>query len=96
VAAEALVEVFEDSDGEVRLVLNHREPENTTPGQVRISLAYDLPHLGGRHWWFVCPLCGRRRLHLYLRSHDWGCRVCHGMTYRSCQEAQRLEREFAA
>jgi len=50
-------------------------------------------HLGGARWWFTCPLaadgraCGRRVRKLYLRGTHFGCRRCHGLTYRSCQES---------
>lgn len=49
--------------------------------------------LGGVRWWFVCPLvkngvaCGRRARKLYLSGRYFGCRRCHGLTYRSCQES---------
>jgi hypothetical protein len=96
VTAEADVEVFEDSDGEVRLGLTYRQPAEMTPGQEEITLAYDFPPFGGRRWWFLCPGCGRRRMQLYLRNRALACRVCHRLTYRSCQETHRLKREFAA
>ena len=50
-------------------------------------------HLGGARWWFVCPLardgavCGRRVRKLYLRHRYFGCRHCHDLTYKSCQES---------
>jgi hypothetical protein len=49
--------------------------------------------LGGVRWWFVCPLargnvpCGRRVRKLYLSGRYFGCRRCHGLTYRSSQES---------
>lgn len=57
-------------------------------------------HLGGVRWWFVCPLvkgglaCGRRVRKLYLCGKYFGCRHCHGLTYRSCQESD--SRVYAA
>ena len=52
------------------------------------------PRFGGLRWWFVCPLlvdgvaCRRRVGKLYLppRARYLGCRHCHQLTYRSCQE----------
>jgi hypothetical protein len=50
-------------------------------------------HLGGVRWWFICPLsrngvgCGRRVRKLYLCGKYFGCRHCHNLTYRSCQES---------
>jgi hypothetical protein len=53
------------------------------------------PNLGGLRWWFVCPYpgpgkspCGRRVRILYRpwSAHLFGCRECHGLTYRSRQK----------
>jgi hypothetical protein len=58
-----------------------------------ISLVTTGCHLGGLRWWFRCPLtcngvaCGRRVRKLYLRGRYFGCRRCHQLTYRSCQES---------
>lgn len=57
---------------------------------------------GGQRWWFSCPLtvkgvvCNRRvgKLHLPPVARYFGCRKCHRLTYRSCQEAHRSERMF--
>jgi len=50
-------------------------------------------HLGGKRWWFICPLvkngiaCNRRVLKLYLGGGKYfGCRHCYNLTHRSCQE----------
>lgn len=51
-------------------------------------------------WWFACPLlaegraCGRRARMLYLppSGRNFGCRGCHDLTYRSCQESHRSDR----
>jgi hypothetical protein len=56
--------------------------------------------LGGRRFWFICPLivrgmaCNRRVGNLYLPpgTRYFGCRKCHNLTYRSCQEAHQTER----
>jgi hypothetical protein len=60
----------------------------------RVDLTATYPHLGGLRWWFVCPLvvggvaCRRRVGKLYLppRARYFGCRHCHRLTYKSCQE----------
>lgn len=52
---------------------------------------------GGLRWWFLCPLgplgrpCRRRCARLYLPpgARYFGCRGCHRLTYRSCQEGHR-------
>jgi hypothetical protein len=56
----------------------------------------------GRRGWFICPLivrgipCNRRVAKLYLPpgAKYFGCRECHDLTYRSCQEAHQAERLF--
>ena len=58
--------------------------------------------VGGRRWWFACPLivngrpCGRRVGKLYLPSGSryFGCRHCHDLTYTSCQESHQYDRLF--
>lgn len=58
--------------------------------QIPIRLEATFPHLGGRRWWFLCPLvvnevpCNRRVCKLYLppRACYFGCRHCHGLVYR--------------
>jgi hypothetical protein len=54
-------------------------------------------HYGARRFWFQCPLvcngvpCKRRVLKLYLPpgAVAFGCKTCYGLTYRSCQEADK-------
>ncbi len=58
---------------------------------------------GGKRWWFICPLvvngnaCNRRTANLYLPpgAKYFGCRICHGLTYRSSQNAHEEERLYA-
>jgi hypothetical protein len=46
----------------------------------RIALAWDTPMEGVERPWFVCPACGQRCRHLYLRDRI-GCRRCHRLDY---------------
>ncbi len=51
---------------------------------------------GGRRWWFTCPACGRRCAKLHSppgRRYFW-CRLCHGLTYTSCQESHKYDGLF--
>ncbi len=60
----------------------------------RIRLDKTRTNFNGWRWWFCCPECDRRVAYLYLPA-GWigfACRVCHGLTYRSSQEAHREER----
>jgi hypothetical protein len=57
-------------------------------------------NFNGERWWLTCPLivggvaCGRRVGTVFLPpgARYFGCRTCHGLTYRSCQEAHQDER----
>ncbi len=57
---------------------------------------------GGQRWWFTCPItingvaCNHRVGKLYLPPYAkyFGCRHCHRLSYRSCQEAHQDERMF--
>ncbi len=57
----------------------------------RLTLQFTAPHFGGIRWWFCCPGpgCGQRRASLYLDAgaREFLCRVCLGLTYKSCQES---------
>ena len=76
----------------------HESESITTP----IRLQTTEPYFGGRRWWLTCPLtvdgvaCRRRIGKLYLPpgARYFGCRECHRLTYRSCQEAHQAERLF--
>lgn len=68
--------------------------------RIPIRLQATPTQFGGERWWFTCPLmvngvaCERRAGKLYLPpgAKYFGCRKCHGLTYRSCQEAHQAER----
>lgn len=89
-------------DDEPLAVLSYRwgGAEDVT---IRIELEATPARFGGWRWWFTCPLvcngraCPRRAGKLYLPPGGkyFGCRVCHGLTYRSAQEAHQDERLFA-
>jgi hypothetical protein len=69
---------------------------------IPVRLQATPTQFGGKRWWFVCPLivrglaCNRRAGKLYLPpgAKYFGCRKCHDLTYRSCQEAHQAERVF--
>ena len=69
-----------------------------------IRLQNTRPNFGGTRRWLCCPLvvggvaCNRRVGKLYLPpgEHRFGCRTCHGLTYRSCQESHLMERFCAS
>jgi hypothetical protein len=64
-----------------------------------VRLESTRPRWGGLRWWFLCPQrvdareCGRRMCKLYLPpgGQRFGCRYCHALTYRSCQENHQYD-----
>jgi hypothetical protein len=72
--------------------------------RIPVDLESTPTQFGGQRWWFTCPLivcgapCIRRVGKLYLPPGEryFGCRKCHDLTYRSCQEAHQEERLFAS
>jgi hypothetical protein len=77
--------------------------ENTkTDNDYAVHVTYNMPPFGGRRWWWICPLvgngraCKRRVSKLYLPpgSNYFGCRHCHELTYRSCQESHIYDCAF--
>ena len=51
------------------------------------------PHFGGERWWFKCPKCETLRAYVYLVPCVYSlCRECHGLTYVSRQEFNRVSR----
>jgi hypothetical protein len=70
--------------------------------RIPIRLQATSVHFGGQRWWFTCPLivnevaCNHRAGKLYLPpgARHFGCRQCHGLTYRSSQAAHQMERLF--
>lgn len=81
----------------------HYRRNDTESIEIPIQLQSTPAHFGGVRWWFTCPLivgdtpCQRRvgKLHLPNGSRYFGCRTCHRLTYRSCQEAHQRERMIA-
>ena len=83
-------------------VLVLRYAANEEPVECPVTLQTTTPGFGGWRHWFTCPLavdgvpCGRRAGKLHLRGRWFGCRHCHRLTYRSCQESHQAEHLFAA
>lgn len=90
--------------GRPNVVLSYRWEdwwgEDSEDVSLPIPLQTTSPNYGGRRWWFRCPLtsegvpCCRRVAKLYLPPGEryFGCRICHDLTYRSCQKSHQLER----
>jgi hypothetical protein len=84
-------------------VILHYRWRDVEDVRIPVSLEATATQFGGQRWWFICPLivrgvpCDRRAGKLYLPpgARYFGCRRCHNLTYRSCQEAHQTERLFA-
>jgi hypothetical protein len=80
----------------------HYRWRGTEDIRIPVRLEATPTQFGGWRWWFTCPLilhgvaCNRRAGKLYLPpgARYFGCRKCHDLTYRSCQEAHEAERVF--
>jgi hypothetical protein len=59
-----------------------------------ISMTSTALHLGGRRWWFICPVTGERVGKLYLPdgASEFAGRKAHDLTYTSCRESGHFER----
>ena len=85
--------------GGPRVTLHYRRQDEKDI-RVPIRLQTTPTNFDGERWWFTCPLivggesCGRRVGKVYLPpgARYFGCRQCHELTYRSCQEAHQAER----
>jgi len=64
-----------------------------TERHIRIDLSWYAPGYGGHRYLFHCPVCGNRVRILYFKG-DLACRICHNLTYRSCQEGHEFDRLY--
>jgi hypothetical protein len=80
----------------------HYRWSDTEDVNILVRLEATPTQFNSRRWWFICLLivrgiaCNRRAGKLYLPpgAKYFGCRKCHDLTYRSCQEAHQAERLF--
>jgi hypothetical protein len=94
---------FVTGDHDFPTITLHYRWRDTEDVRILICLDTTPTQFGGKRWWFTCPLisrgvaCYRRVGKLYLPpgAKYFGCRKCHDLTYRSCQEAHQAERVFA-
>jgi len=79
----------------------NRQIAKKTKRDYKAHLTWTLCFFAGRRWWFICPMeidgedCNRRVGVLYLpNGKSFGCRHCHNLTYRSCQESHQYDSFF--
>ncbi len=96
---DIVVSVEEGLYTDSRRVCRISDHNGDNPTGTTVKLDATFPLFGGAQWWFLCPVigadgksCGRRVAKLYLRNGKWGCRTCHGLTYRSAQRSHVNER----
>ncbi len=90
--------------GDAPTITLHYRWRDSEDVQIPVHLQSTPTQFGGERWWFTCPLivsgaaCNGRsgKLHLPPGAKYFGCRKCHDLTYRSCQEAHQEERLFAS
>jgi hypothetical protein len=87
-----------ETSGRLALRIVHGDfkalPAPANLSRLTIELVTTPCRFGGQRFWFLCPLtrdgipCKRRVrvLHLPAGAQFFGCRACHDLTYRSCQE----------
>jgi hypothetical protein len=77
---------YEVVEGGQAIIIEHGEPGR--PAREHVAVARRALRYGARLFW-VCPGCNRRAAILYRRWGRFRCRHCHGLTYRSAQEADK-------
>jgi len=61
----------------------------------RIEIQFDRTPFGARAW-LKCPICGSRRVHLYLKENGLGCRGClRGLYFEQALAASHWKHEIA-
>jgi hypothetical protein len=94
--------VITGSNEDLTLWLNYRI-QDSEDVEIPVRLQTTPTQFSGKRWWFTCPLivnrvpCQRRVGKLYVPpgARYFGCRHCHRLTYRSCQESHQFERFWA-
>lgn len=94
--------IFWDNGG-LTITLQYCRPDIDNI-RIPIRLQTMPTQFGGQRWWFTCPLtadgvvCNRRAGKLYLPpgAQYFGCRKCHDLTYRVCQDPLQAEGPLAA
>ena len=89
------METWGEQRGVFRLQYNLAQTEESVELSIPLQVIY--PHFGGVRWWFTCPVivgkapCRRRvaKLHFPPGGRCFGCRSCFGLTYLSCQKADK-------
>ena len=49
---------------------------------VDIKLTTSKTRFGGKRFWFLCPICQKKRGVIYEKTSWAGCRICFGLKYK--------------
>jgi hypothetical protein len=58
---------------------------------IKVNLSPYTPGFGGSRYSFVCPVCCQRKRTLHIMRGKIACRLCHNLTYRSCNEYHHFD-----
>ncbi len=72
-----------ESEASISFLYNERH--------VPIRLSWYAPGFGGRRYFFLCPVCGRRTRTLFFNQAAIACRICHDLTYESCNKSHHFD-----
>ena len=66
---------------------------NIKADDIAVKLTTSPTGNGGLRWWFVCPLCGKRRGILFRHplTQVLGCRTCLNLKYRKSAKKGMIE-----
>jgi len=68
---------------------NHDKREESY--DYRIYIKKIQLYFGGFRLFFLCPGCGRQVVKLYAKGPLFRCRICHNLTYWSCQDSHKFD-----
>jgi len=61
---------------------------------IKVNLCWYSPGFGGRRYLFLCPFCGRKMRTMHIRGGEIACRICHNLSYTSCNENHKYDSLF--
>jgi|SRR5208337_976342 len=61
---------------------------------VEVNLYRYSPGFGGQCYLFLCPVCRRKMRTLHFRDGEIACRICHNLSYTSCNESHKYDSLF--
>jgi hypothetical protein len=70
-------------DNYLLLIYTFKKTKNI---EQKIYFTYTPCNYGGTRIWFQCPSCNRRCALIYIQEKYFACRICCGLTYRTCNE----------